>query len=360
MLETPSTITPAESPAGTTPGLTALLTAAAFAPLSNLGFIRITGEDRVRWLNGMATNSIQALEPGHGNYNFFLNAQGRIQADATAWLLEDAILLETDRTRISALITLLDHFIIMDDVELHDFSSRSADSFPRNFSFRSAAEESVSISPHTGLALTGPTAASFLTTLGLHSDNAELTFTRTSFNGLPLDLIHGESPLIPHYELWSSLETIAAITQALQASGIPQATTEDLESLRLLEGTPLFGTDIRDKDLPQETAQDARALHFAKGCYLGQEIVERIRSRGQVHRTFSGFFVDGAIPTPGTQLFAAGFAEKPVGELTSAARIQLPAGPVTFALGYIRREALTKDIFFQGGTATPTALPYRT
>ena len=102
----------------TAPPLSYLLTRAAFAPIGNVGWLRITGSDRVRWLNGMATNNIAALKPGEGCYTFFLNAQGRIQADATAWMLEDSILLETAADRLPAFIAMLDHFIIMDDVEL--------------------------------------------------------------------------------------------------------------------------------------------------------------------------------------------------------------------------------------------------
>lgn len=120
-------------------------------------------------------------------------------------------------------------------------------------------------------------------------------------------------------------------------------------------GTPLYGTDIRDKELPQETAQ-LRALHFSKGCYLGQEIVERINSRGAVHRTFAGFLLTGDLPPAGTPLTAD---EKPVGEITSAARIPLPTGDIQLALGYIRREALDRaaTITYPGGTAIAVKLP---
>ena len=95
-----------------------------------------------------------------------------------------------------------------------------------------------------------------------------------------------------------------------------------VETLRLLEGTPKFGVDLREKELPQETGQ-TEALHFSKGCYLGQEIVERIRSRGAVHRTFAGFALEGAMPAAGAVLTVAG---KPVGEITSAGVIpEVPA-----------------------------------
>jgi folate-binding protein YgfZ len=127
----------------------------------------------------------------------------------------------------------------------------------------------------------------------------------------------------------------------------------------MLEGTPLYGTDIRDRELPQETGQ-TRALHFAKGCYLGQEIVERIRSRGNVHRTFSGFRLDGELPVAGAALEAD---SKQVGELTSVAAIPLPeelGGTVQLGLGYIRREALDRGlpITYTGGTAQPVSLPF--
>ena len=95
--------------------------AAAFAPLSNRAFLRITGPDAARWLNGMVTNNIKDLAPGQGNYNFLLNAQGRIQGDCTIYREageESAFLLETDATELEFIHQTLDRFIIMDDVEL--------------------------------------------------------------------------------------------------------------------------------------------------------------------------------------------------------------------------------------------------
>lgn len=345
--------------------LQALLTTAAFAPIENLGWLRITGEDRVRWLNGMTTNNIAALTPGQGCYTFFLNAQGRILADATAWVLEDSILLETANPTV--LTTLLDRFIIMDDVEL------------------------TPVDDLTGILIAGPQALSIVAALGTPNHQAapctsepqvpatqSLHLKQTTYAGAPVSLIQAHSPLVPQYEIWSDPSTIAAILDELRGTQHPPSSPADLEQLRILSGTPLYGTDIRNteakKDLPQETAQ-TRALHFSKGCYLGQEIVERIHSRGAVHRTFTGFFLtpdfatglpdlDGMIvnagapapPVPGTPLFASDAPEKTIGELTSVA--QTPFGLV--ALGYIRRDALdqNKSIQYPGGTATPSALPF--
>ena len=104
-----------------------------------------------------------------------------------------------------------------------------------------------------------------------------------------------------------------------------------------------------------------RALNFTKGCYLGQEIVERIRSRGAVHRQFTAFTVEGTLPEPGAKILAAEIStkkdEKEVGEITSSAVLPLPGGDRPVALGYLRREAAGKEL--RAGTATlkPASLP---
>jgi folate-binding protein YgfZ len=131
-----------------------------------------------------------------------------------------------------------------------------------------------------------------------------------------------------------------------------KVSAEALEALRLLEGVPLYGRDITEKYLPQETNQP-QALHFNKGCYLGQEIVERIRSRGQVHRLLTPLTLTGELPKElPTPIEADG---KPAGEITSAAIVPLPEGDQILALGYVRREALDTHaaLSYIGGSAAP-------
>src|SRR5215469_3749341 len=102
--------------------LDAILHGAAIASLDDRAFLRVTGSDATRWLNGMVTNSVQALQPGEGCYNFLLNAQGRILADCTIYRDPDvdqpAFVLTTSRAQLDTIQKHLDHFIIMDDVEL--------------------------------------------------------------------------------------------------------------------------------------------------------------------------------------------------------------------------------------------------
>jgi folate-binding protein YgfZ len=317
--------------------LAALLQTTGVAPLDHTGWIRVTGEDRVRWLNGMVTNSTQELQPGEGNYNFLLSVQGRIQGDATIFAEPDALLMETAATQVPILMALLDRFIIMDDVELTDITDT-----------------------RKGLLVAGPQAASLLTNIGLPVETVPaLKRQSLTWNSIPVTVIHAYSPLVPRYELWIDDPTAAAaLLHTLLDESATLCEPQSLEWLRMLEGTPLYSVDIRDRELPQETGQN-RALHFAKGCYLGQEIVERIRSRGNVHRTFIGLRLEGELPAVGSKLQADG---KDIGELTSVASIPVPGaeGVVQLALGYVRREALDRasPLLYPGGIATTVSLPF--
>jgi folate-binding protein YgfZ len=313
--------------------LTTLRGAAGFAPITDRAFLRVTGSDAARWLNGMVTNSIQTLEPGEGNYNFLLNAQGRIQGDCTIYretTADDAeFLLATTGAQAETIQQHLDHFIIMDDVEL-----------------------TPAYGDESGLLVLGKDAPVILKRLGLPAISP-LHLVHADTEHGPILLLTPAPGSVPRYELRAATSTIDGLRAAL---AIPEISPETLEALRLLETTPLFARDIRNtetaRDLPQETSQ-THALHFAKGCYLGQEIVERIHSRGQVHRQFMAFRLSGDLPaTLPAPLEAAG---KPAGELTSAALVSLPEGPTLVALGYARREALDskQPLTYSGGNAVP-------
>jgi folate-binding protein YgfZ len=303
--------------------LKAIREGAAIFPLANRAFLRITGADATRWLNGMVTNNIAALGPGEGNYNFLLNAQGRIQGDCTIYREpgegEPAFLLETDKSQIDTIQQLLDKFIIMDDVEL-----------------------TPAMTDKSGLLLIGKGALGTLD-VGFIWPTAPISM---SYGKVSNAAVPGEEIILSvapdQYEVWGDTSLISWMSSL----GERQVGPETIEAHRILSARPKYGTDIRDRDLPQETAQ-THALHFAKGCYLGQEIVERIRSRGQVHRTFTQFHLTGTLPELPAPLTASG---KPAGELTSAIQI----GDDIIALGYARREALdtNQPLTYPGGEAT--------
>jgi folate-binding protein YgfZ len=329
--------------------LTAILTAAAIAPITDRGFLRITGPDATRWLNGMVTNNIKDLAPGEGNYNFLLNAQGRIQGDCTIYREPGdgpaTFLLETGNWQLETVNQTLDKFIIMDDVELASSLMLHA-----------------TISAKAGLKLIGPLASELL--LNILGGEGEMSPKSAPApgsliygyaNGAKLAVIATPATSTPTYEIWCANQLETDLVQDSLQRNATLISPAALEAYRILSGTPRYGTDIRNtdtaKDLPQETAQN-HALNFNKGCYLGQEIVERIHSRGQVHRTFSRFELTGNLPNLPCQLTLDG---KTVGELTSAALIPLASRPTHRALGYIRREAATATLTYPGGTANVLA-----
>jgi aminomethyltransferase len=148
-------------------------------------------------------------------------------------------------------------------------------------------------------------------------------------------VVRGEDGQHESYEIWLAPQDVYKTWHALLAAGAIPVGSEALEMQRIVGGVPLYGVDIRERDLPQETEQ-TRALNFNKGCYVGQEIVERIRSRGNVHRKFTGFLLEGGAAIAAAAKITS--EEKEVGEVTSVAAVPTPSGERTVALGYIRRE----------------------
>ncbi len=321
----------------------ALLSGCGIYDLKSQAKIRITGSDRVRWLNGMVTNNVRDLTPGHGAYCFLLNAQGHIQSDLYAFNLGESLLVDLDQSQREKVLQWFDHYIIADDVELADVSSQL-----------------------TAIGLTGPNSRQILRTLGLlaidseTSNLAHLQFTDLEWRGLHLTLLRMGEEIKESWQLWISPDHVADLWKALTEAGGQPVGASALRWFRMARSTPRFGEDIRERDLPQETGQ-MRALNFSKGCYLGQEIVERIRSRGAVHRQFTAFLVEGALPEPGTKIVAAevapGKSGKEAGEVTSSAELPLPAGTKAFALGYLRREALGKELRAGETRLHPTTVP---
>ena len=279
----------------------------------------VTGSDRQKWLNGMVTNNIRDLAAGHGNYDFLLNAQGHILGDMYLYNRGDYLLLDTDVSQAPKLRETFDHFIIMDDVEISDAGDKLA-----------------------ALGAQGPGREAILGAVGIEVPALDpLQAHDSEWQGIGITVVATEHD---GFEIWLGRDHAPKLWKALVDAGATPVGSEAQELWRVAQGVPHYGQDIRERDLPQETGQ-MRALNFAKGCYVGQEIVERIRSRGAVHRQFSGFEIEGPLPAPGAKIQAAG---KDVGELTSVAT--LPDGR-SVALGYIRREAVTPGAALLAGTA---------
>jgi len=308
----------------------ALATGSAVHDLGWLKRIAVRGEDRFRWLSGMVTNMVNELETNTGTWNLVLNAQGRIQGDLTVWREGDELELEIDASQLDRLMAHLERFIIMDDVEL------------------------VALSEEYALGLTGPTSDEVLGRLSMPTLSEPLTSTRVEWNGLDLRIMRGYGTLAPRYELWTPEAGIKKLWLALRTGGATPVGCASVEAYRVAEGIPAYGIEMAERDLPQETSQ-MRALHFNKGCYLGQEIVERIRSRGSVHKHLRQLELVGPLPPAGTELTLDGGTA--AGQIANAVELALPKGNRIFALGMIRGEAELRNqpLIYTAGTATGIA-----
>lgn len=293
-------------------GYEGLRTRAAWIDLSARGKIRFTGEDRARLLHAMSTNHVEGLAAGEGLYTFFLNDKGRILADAYVYNLGQSLLLDTEPETAASLAAHLDKYIIADDAALEDETGR-----------------------WMAVGVEGPASAEAAARLGIGPPAKRCALIEWG-GGFVVQVAETGMPGI---RIFVPMEDRHSLTARLTAAGIPNATTVEARVVRLENGKPRYGEDITDRHLTQET-QQLHAVHFNKGCYLGQEIVERVRSRGQVHRHLTPIEIEsGTAPEPGAKLAADGST---VGEITSAA--YSPALEKSVGLAYVRTEAIEKKL----------------
>jgi folate-binding protein YgfZ len=317
----------------------------------------------------MVTNTVNDLFPNTGAWNLVLNAQGRIQGDLTVWrggeeaspqrrspssqapLSGDRMLgtpfageseleLEVAADQFEKLLAHLNRFIIMDDVELVPLGD----------------EQVGETGSETAIGLTGPQAGEVLERVGLPVVVSAMAGTSVEWNGWNLRILRGYGVLAQHYEFWLPTAGLPKLWSCLRTGGATPVGSASLEAFRIAEGIPAYGIDIVERDLPQETSQ-MRALHFAKGCYLGQEIVERIRSRGNVHRHLRPLELSGPVPAGGAELTskegaaarngAAAGDRTAAGQITSAAELTLSSERRVFALGMLRSEAEEREQVFE-------------
>lgn len=288
-------------------GYEALRTSAAWIDVSSRGKLRVTGEDRARLLHAMSTNDVGSLATGAGLYAFFLNDKGRILGDAYIYNLGESLVLDTEPETAGKLRDHLDRYIIADDAEVQDETARwTAVEIAGPNAIASAERANV------------PAPASRYGVLG-YSRGFAARITSVGAEGVRV--------FLPQ-------EKKDEFTAQLRAAGIPNATSEEARIVRLENGAPRYGEEISERYLVQETNQ-MHAIHSNKGCYLGQEIVERVRSRGQVHRVLLPIRLEGSeAPPAGAKLMAG---DKVAAEISSAA--YSPALGEVRALAYVRTEA---------------------
>ncbi len=290
-----------------TSGYEALWNSAAWLDLELRGRIEVRGEDRLRFLHAMASNAVESLEPGQGTRAFFLDLRGHILADCRIHVAEDHLLVDTEPETCGPLIEHLEKFIIMDDVTLEDRGQALA-----------------------CLAIEGPKAETFAASIagdlpeqpGSHRLSEGVWIVRDSATGQP-----GFRFLFEAARKTERAKRLAAL-------GLPEASADDQLAVRVENQVARHGADFFDSTLPQES-QRLEAVSFTKGCYLGQEIVERVRSRGQVRRLLVGVEIETADP-PETGADVL-FEGKKAGELTSP--VFSPRLGKTLGFALLKREA---------------------
>ena len=288
----------------------------------DLGFrsrLVLTGADRVRLLNGQVTNNVKDLPAGEGCYAALVTNKGRMQSDLNIHILPEEILLDFEPGLAAAIAERFDKYIIADDVQVIDAA------------------------PHYGLlSVQGPQSWAALERTGLNFMRPEKVFQSRSLQHETLGEIYcmnqprtgtnGFDLFAPVHSLEPLAEKLLAAVAAL---GGCAAGWRALETARIEAGIPRFGAEMDETNLPPEAGLDARAISYTKGCYIGQEIIARIRTYGQVAKALRGLrFADeaGELPQHGDKLF---FGDKEIGYVSSALRS--PALSANIGLGYVRR-----------------------
>ncbi len=297
-------------------GYEALRHGAAWLDLSTRGRILVRGRDRARLLHNVTSNEIKKMTPGSGCYAFLLSTQGRIQADCSIFCFEDHFLVDTEPELREKVPQLILKYKVADQVEVEDIGAST-----------------------TAMGLEGPAAAAALATLNApvpgepyaHLRWGELTIANLSVTGQPGFRIFGPAGRMPAWE----------------AAGAKPATEADVRLVRIENGRPRYGEDIREMTLPQET-QQMHAVSFTKGCYLGQEIVERIRAQGHVNKKLVRLTIEAPAALPaGAKLTADG---KDAGEITAS--VFSPETHTVAALAYVRTPHADAGSRLQAGDFT--------
>jgi folate-binding protein YgfZ len=301
-------------------------------------YLLFTGPDRVRYLNAILTNNIKDLAAGQGDVSLLLNPQGHILAEIETYALPDSLFCVSYAMIRAPLIEVIDKYIIMDDVTLTDETERYAT-----------------------LALEGPKAAAVVQGVsGVDiATPDELSFRDGSVASIPCRIVKRSPGKVPGAEFVVEREKLAELWQILSDAarkhGGGAMGYKALSALRLAQGVPWFSYDFGEKQIPHEAGLQDTHISYTKGCYTGQEIVERVRSRGQVNRRRVQLLFSGdTVPEPSALLTLDG---KEAGYVTRAERISDP--PRILGMGYVRKEGSTvgSQLEWARGTAAVVKLP---
>jgi folate-binding protein YgfZ len=302
---------------------TFLLDHAGFVDVGDRTQIRVTGADRVRFLQGFCTNDIKRLVRGTGCEAFLTNAKGKLVGHVFVFCGSEDLTLETSPGQGETIVRHLDRYVIRENVQFHDLQARAVEFF-----------------------VAGQHAAAALAALvGGPVPDGLLAHQTGNVSGVPISVRRVPLAVVPAFLVSCPAERSDELGRRLIAGGVRPCAAEVFDIARVEAGFPLFGRDINEDCLPQEVNRDAAAISFTKGCYLGQETVARIDALGHVNRKLVGLRWFGADALPaGQELTVAG---QPIGRVTSV--VWSPRQQTVLALAQLRSG------FAQGGLRLETS-----
>jgi folate-binding protein YgfZ len=299
----------------------ALRDSAGIFDLSYRSRLVLSGADRARFLHGQVTNDIKSLRTGEGCYAALTTAKGKMQSDLYVYALADELLLDFEPGLAAAVSERLEKYIVADDVQVVDVSVL-----------------------YGLLSVQGPMAEEVVRGMGLHNAVPAKALGSVKIEDPALGEIYlMNQPRLGNsgFDLFVPAATVGAVAEKLMSaakvSGGRPCGWDALEIVRVEAGIPRFGADMEETNFPQECGIEERAMSYQKGCYIGQEVLNRIHTMGHVNRSLCGLRLPDdlrSLPSKGEKLFLAG---KEVGHVTSA--VYSPAHKANIALGIVRRDA---------------------
>jgi folate-binding protein YgfZ len=281
---------------------------AAVVDLGDRGSVRVTGPDARSFLDSLASQDLTVLADGDGAHSLLLQPQGKLTADFRVLQIgAEELWLDADVGVGALLAAGLKRFKIRVKVEVVDVTAE-----------------------HGRITVKGPNAAARVAgALGV--EVPERQHAHVGWKGARV--VRADWPSLPGVDVLGPRADVGAAWDALLTAGVPRAGELALEALRVEAGIPRQGYELDESTIPQEAYLERDAVSFTKGCFLGQELVCRIDTRGHVNRLLRGVVVEGECePDVGAEIYAG---EKAVGRVTSVARSPRLG---IIALALLRRE----------------------
>jgi len=302
--------------------------AAAVVEQDWIGILRLTGSDRIAWLHGMVTNDVEKLRPGEGCYAAHLTPQGRLVAQMAVLIDQDAVWLSLERAAIEKLAAAFDRLIIMEDAIVENVADQYA-----------------------VIGVLGPLGAKTLEDLLGEPLNLDSPYQHRCLK--ELRIVRTELG----YDVWAPRSQAGEKLQAIEDCGAVPIDHAVWDMIRTEAGLPVYGVDIDETTTMPELGE--RGINYDKGCYIGQEVVAKVKYIGHVNRKFMGFICDGDdLPAPQSKVRSG---EKEVGYITT--RVFSPRLGKPIALGFVSRAAAApgsrvKIVGKNEITATVARLPF--